>query len=136
MRKIFHLLIVLVYVPGIVYECALLYLATGVALAVFVVLELLRVLKIPPFAEKLADAFRSFKDEKDAGDMALTPFCLLIGCSMPLWLTPCPCSGGDVLPLLSGILAVGVGDTAASVVGSKLGRNKWGSEWLLPKDYN
>ncbi|KAH8366301.1 hypothetical protein KR200_006259 [Drosophila serrata] len=125
-RKIFHLLIVLVYVPGVIYECGLLYLATGVALAVFVVLELLRVLKIPPFADKLGDAFRSFKDEKDAGDMALTPFCLLIGCSMPLWLTPCPCSGRDVLALLSGILAVGVGDTAASVVGSKWGRSKWG----------
>ncbi|XP_017125026.1 dolichol kinase [Drosophila elegans] len=125
-RKIFHLLIVLVYIPGLVYECALLYLATGVALAAFVVLELLRLLKIPPFAERLADAFRSFKDEKDAGELALTPFCLLIGCSMPVWMTPCPCSGGDTLALLSGILAVGVGDTAASVVGSKLGRNKWG----------
>ncbi|KAH8253881.1 hypothetical protein KR032_007470 [Drosophila birchii] len=125
-RKIFHLLMVLVYVPGVVYECALLYLATGVALAVCVVLELVRVLRIPPFADKLADAFRSFKDEKDAGDVALTPFCLLIGCSMPLWLTPCPCSGADVLALLSGILAVGVGDTAASVVGSKWGRSKWG----------
>ncbi|XP_016958445.1 dolichol kinase [Drosophila biarmipes] len=125
-RKIFHLLIVLVYIPGLVFECALLYLATGVALAAFVVLEILRLLKIPPFADRLADAFQSFKDEKDAGELALTPFCLLIGCSMPIWMTPCPCAGGDTLALLSGILAVGVGDTAASVVGSKLGRNKWG----------
>ncbi|KAH8337984.1 hypothetical protein KR067_013337 [Drosophila pandora] len=125
-RKIFHLLIVLVFVPGLVYECALLYLATGVALAAFVVLEVVRLLEIPPFAGRLAEAFRSFKDEKDAGQLALTPFCLLIGCSMPIWLTPCPCSGGDTLALLSGVLAVGVGDTAASVVGSKFGRNKWG----------
>jgi len=128
-RKIFHLLIVLVYIPGVVFECALLYLATGVALAAFVVLEILRLLKVPPFADSLADAFRSFKDEKDAGELALTPFCLLIGCSMPIWMTECPCSGSDTLALLSGILAVGVGDTAASVVGSKLGRNKWGSKF-------
>ncbi|XP_017044635.1 dolichol kinase [Drosophila ficusphila] len=125
-RKIFHLLIVMVYIPGLIFECALLYLATGVALAAFVVLELVRLLKIPPFADRLAEAFRSFKDEKDAGELALTPFCLLIGCSMPIWMSPCPCSGGNTLALLSGILAVGVGDTAASVVGSKLGRNKWG----------
>ncbi|SPP74471.1 dolichol kinase [Drosophila guanche] len=126
-RKIFHLLIVLVFVPGVLFQCALLYLATGIALAAFVVLELVRLLEIPPFSERLTEAFHSFRDEKDAGALALTPFCLLIGCSMPLWLTPCPCSGNDTLLLLSGILAVGVGDTAASVVGSKLGRNMWGN---------
>ncbi|KAH8284636.1 hypothetical protein KR018_008614, partial [Drosophila ironensis] len=126
-RKVFHLLIVLVYVPGLLHQCELLYLATGVALAVFVVLELVRLLEVPPLGARLAEAFAAFKDEKDAGQLALTPFCLLIGCSLPVWLTPCPCSGqGDAaLSLLAGILAVGVGDTAASVVGSKLGRNKW-----------
>ncbi|XP_017146467.1 dolichol kinase isoform X1 [Drosophila miranda] len=126
-RKIFHLLIVLVFVPGVLFQCTLLYLATGIALAAFVVLELMRLLEIPPFSDRLTDAFHSFRDEKDAGVLALTPFCLLIGCSMPLWLTPCPCSGKDTLILLSGILAVGVGDTAASVVGSKMGRNMWGN---------
>lgn len=119
--------------PGLVYECALLYLATGVALAIFVVLELLRLLQIPPFAATLAQAFDSFKDEKDAGGLALTPFCLLIGCALPIWLTPCPCllaqKDSPLLLLLSGILTVGVGDTAASVLGSKFGRNKWTSKY-------
>ncbi|KAL7738325.1 hypothetical protein ACLKA6_006650 [Drosophila palustris] len=127
-RKIFHLLIVLVYVPGLVYQCALLYIASGIALAIFVVLELIRLLKMPPFGATLAQAFESFKDVKDAGELALTPFCLLIGCSLPLWLTSCPCptdGNPSLLMLLSGILSVGVGDTAASVVGSKFGRNKW-----------
>ncbi|XP_064542989.1 dolichol kinase [Drosophila montana] len=129
MRKIFHLLIVLVFVPGLVYQCALLYIATGIALAIFVVLELLRLLQMPPFAATLAQAFDSFKDVKDAGQLALTPFCLLIGCALPIWLTPCPCQtsaqDSPLLLLLSGILSVGVGDTAASVLGSKYGRNKW-----------
>ncbi|XP_017865758.1 PREDICTED: dolichol kinase isoform X1 [Drosophila arizonae] len=129
-RKVFHLLILLVFVPGLIYQCTLLYLATGVALAIFVVLELLRLLQISPFAATLTQAFDSFKDEKDAGGLALTPFCLLIGCALPIWLTPCPCLrvGKDsqlLLLLLSGILTVGVGDTAASVLGSKYGRNKW-----------
>ncbi|EDW00989.1 GH20708 [Drosophila grimshawi] len=130
-RKIFHLLIVLVFVPGLVHQCALLYIATGISFAIFVVLELLRLLQMPPFAATLSQAFDSFRDAKDAGQLALTPFCLLIGCSLPIWLTPCPCglitSGQNpqLLLLLSGILAVGVGDTAASVLGSKFGRNKW-----------
>lgn len=129
-RKIFHLLIVLVFVPGIIYQCALLYLGTGIALAIFVVVELLRLLQMPPFAETLRQAFDSFKDVKDAGQLALTPFCLLIGCALPIWITVCPCdcaTSSNQLVLLSGILAVGVGDTAASVVGSTIGRNKWGS---------
>lgn len=121
--------------PGLIYQCALLYLATGVALAIFVVLELLRLLQMPPFATTLTQAFDSFKDEKDAGGLALTPFCLLIGCALPIWLTPCPClrAGKDspLLLLLSGILTVGVGDTAASVLGSKYGRNKWSSEYII-----
>ncbi|KAH8369686.1 hypothetical protein KR093_000603, partial [Drosophila rubida] len=129
-RKIFHLLIMLVFVPGLVYQCALLYIATGVAFAIFVVLELLRLLQMPPFAATLLAAFDSFKDVKDAGKLALTPFCLLIGCSLPIWVTCCPCGQSDqlnpsLLMLFSGVLAVGVGDTAASVVGSKYGRNKW-----------
>lgn len=127
-RKIFHLLIVLVYVPGMVYQCSLLYIASGVAFAIFVVLELLRLLQMPPFGATLVKAFESFKDVKDAGQLALTPFCLLIGCSLPIWLTSCPCTTShnpSLLMLLSGILSVGVGDTAASVVGSKFGRNKW-----------
>lgn len=139
MRKIFHLLIVLVFVPGLVYQCALLYIATGIALAIFVVLELLRLLQMPPFADTLAKAFDSFKDVKDAGQLALTPFCLLIGCALPIWLTPCPCACQTAAPesplllLLSGVLSVGVGDTAASVLGSKYGRNKWASTKLHTK---
>lgn len=133
-RKIFHLLIVLVYVPGLVFECALLYIASGIALAIFVVLELIRLLQMPPFGATLALAFESFKDVKDAGQLALTPFCLLIGCSLPLWLTSCPCpafKNPNMLLMLSGILAVGVGDTAASVIGSKYGRNKWKSAYFI-----
>ena len=38
-RKVFHLLIVLVYVPGLLYQCTFLYLASGIMLAVFIVLE-------------------------------------------------------------------------------------------------
>lgn len=131
-RKIFHILIVLVFVPGIIYQCSFLYIGTGVAFAIFTVFELIRVCNVPPLAIPLRRAFASFSDEKDAGLLALTPFCLLIGCSMPLWISPCPCGENvytndnpRILPLLAGVLTIGFGDTAASVVGSKFGRIKW-----------
>ncbi|XP_075166599.1 dolichol kinase [Haematobia irritans] len=130
-RKLFHLLVVLVYIPGFLYECVFLYIASGVALALIAIFDLLRILKMPPLGEILEKAFHSFADEKDAGIIAFTPICLLIGSSLPMWIMPCPCITGEhglnnkLLPLLAGILTIGFGDTAASVIGSKWGRTKW-----------
>lgn len=38
-RKIFHALIVAVYLPGLAWECTLLYLSSGVALALLILVE-------------------------------------------------------------------------------------------------
>lgn len=133
-RKLFHIFMVLVYIPGLLYECAFLYIASGVAMALITIFDLLRILKMPPLGEILEKAFHSFADEKDAGIIAFTPMCLLIGCSLPIWIMPCPCAINEhglnvkLLPLLSGVLTIGFGDTAASVIGSKYGRNKWKSK--------
>lgn len=129
-RKIFHILIVLVFVPGLIYQCTFLFVASGVALATFILLELVRIMKVKPFAEILQQAVKSFADEKDAGLVAMTPIYLLVGCSLPIWLHPCPCdltdtAGFDLLPLMAGVISVGLGDTAASVIGSKFGRIHW-----------
>jgi dolichol kinase len=75
-------------------------------------------------------AVEAFLDEKDAGGVALTPVYLLIGCSLPMWLHPSPCdvtdsAGFNFFYLLAGILAVGVGDTAAGLFGSVCGKHKW-----------
>lgn len=41
LRKAFHILAVAVYLPGILYECNLLYLASGLILGLFMFLEVI-----------------------------------------------------------------------------------------------
>lgn len=129
-RKIFHLMIVLVYVPGLIYECTYLFVASGILFAIFIMLETMRLIEIYPFAPILNEAVKAFIDEKDAGKVVLTPIYLLAGCSMPFWLCVCPCDVMDssvfeFLPLAAGILSVGIGDAVASLIGSMYGKHKW-----------
>lgn len=129
-RKLFHILIVMVFVPGLLYQCQFLYVASVLALAVFTTLELARCIQLHPFAEILQSSVAAFIDEKDSGRVAMTPIYLLVGCSLPLWIHNSPCdltgsSSSELLPLMSGVLSIGVGDTFASVFGSKFGRHKW-----------
>lgn len=100
-------------------------------LALFIVLETARTIELKYISDALDQSIELFVDEKDAGGVALTPIYLLVGCSLPLWLHPCPwcCTPDHVLPLLSGVLSVGVGDTVASVIGSTFGRNMWLSKF-------
>lgn len=129
-RKMFHVLIILVYVPGLLYQCHFLYIASVVIMAVFAILELARVIKLWPVDDTLEMSVKIFIDEQDAGNVALTPIYLLIGCSLPLWIhnSPCDLTGStesEIIPLLAGVLSVGIGDMFASVIGSKMGRFKW-----------
>lgn len=129
-RKYFHILVVIVFVPGLIYQCTLLYVASGMMLAVFILLETIRIIRLPPFHYVLDVAISTFIDAQDSGLVAFTPMYLLSGCALPMWLHPFACdltdsAGFELLPLMSGVLSVGIGDAAASVIGSTFGKHKW-----------
>ncbi|XP_076643641.1 dolichol kinase [Halictus rubicundus] len=120
-RKIFHILAVLVYIPGLIYEQTLLYFASGVIMGLFIFLELVRYLRISPLGEILEQGFSVYVDEKD-NLISLTALYLLSGLSFPIWM---PSNNIPLVALFSGVLTVGVGDTTASIIGSKWGFHKW-----------
>lgn len=155
-RKYFHILATIVFLSGILTDVILLYLASGVIFAIFIVLEVgifffcygkslkrhnlililiqaFRLLKLPPLHNFLQNGFSVYADEKDAGSVALTPLYLLVGCSLPLWLHPTAVSdsGTNYLPLLSGVLSIGIGDTCASISGKVFGKHRWQGKQII-----
>ncbi|KAM4661991.1 dolichol kinase isoform 1-T2 [Discoglossus pictus] len=128
-RKYFHFLAVATYIPGLIYDRQLLFVASVVCLAVFVLLEYARYFRIKPIGQALRNLLTLFLDERDSGPLILTHIYLLLGMSLPVWLFPRLCSaslsGPSTLLPYCGVLSVGVGDTIASVCGSSMGEIKW-----------
>ncbi|XP_052758400.1 dolichol kinase [Galleria mellonella] len=122
-RKSFHILASLVFMSGILLDVNLITLAAGIGLGLLVLVEALRKSRIEPISSALQSAFLVYSDEKDCGSFAMTPLYLYAGLACPLLLVPQ--HAGVELELLSGVLAIGVGDTAASWFGSHYGFNKW-----------
>lgn len=128
-RKLFHLAVVLVYVSGLLYCPILLYLSSIAALVLMVSIEALRVSQvIPPVSYFLTEALQPFLDSKDCGSLILTNIYLLVGVSWPLWVYPASLKiQPSPLVLYSGVISVGIADSAASVIGTTVGRLRWGA---------
>ncbi|RCI06311.1 hypothetical protein CU098_011430 [Rhizopus stolonifer] len=115
-RKLFHALAVIMFVPGLSF----LQLAFGVALSAFIYLEYLRYFAIWPWGKSLHVFLTEFIDNRDLGPVILSHIYLLLGCASPVWL-----ESSNVLASLSGILSLGFGDAAASIIGKRFGRYYW-----------
>lgn len=125
-RKFFHLTVSLIYISGILLDPLFSWLCAWLWLCIFVLLELLRYLNVPPWGSVLNEHLLIFKDAQDS-ELLLTPIYLLIGIFLPLmW---CGTGGeSDFEPKLAhfaGVASVGVGDSMAATVGSKWGKTKW-----------
>ena len=120
-RKLFHVAIVLVFTSGLQHCHLLLLVSSYAALALMLGLEWLRVTElVPAVSSFLTQRLRPFLDSKDSGRLILTNIYLLVGLSLPLWTDPGPVSmfASSSLNLYSGLISVGVADTAAAVIGT------------------
>nr|XP_019710994.1 dolichol kinase EVAN isoform X2 [Elaeis guineensis] len=109
LRKYYHLVAVLMFLPALLFQPFFLDLAFGAALAVFLVLEMIRVWKIWPLGHLVHQFMTAFTDHRDSEILIISHFSLLLGCALPKWMS----SGFNDRPLapFAGILSLGIGDT-------------------------
>ncbi|KAL9115420.1 MAG: hypothetical protein Q9227_000741 [Pyrenula ochraceoflavens] len=137
-RKVFHGLIVAMILPTVPVDPCFIALALSLVLAVFLLLDLLRACQVPPVASPLTRFLAPYVDGRDhRGPVIVSHIFLLIGCSIPLWLSLAgiprggsgPWQGWELsvrdVSMVSGVICVGMGDAAASLIGRRYGRHKW-----------
>ena len=137
-RKVFHGVMVFMLLPTIFIDPCFFALALSLILAVFLLLDLFRASQLPPVSRPLTAFLAPYVDGRDhRGPVIVSHIFLLIGCAIPLWLSLAgvdrkgqePWQGWEVehrdLSMIAGVVCVGMGDAAASLVGRRYGRTKW-----------
>ncbi|KAI1746313.1 hypothetical protein F4680DRAFT_455478 [Xylaria scruposa] len=137
-RKVFHFMMVAMFLPATYIDPCFVALALSIILSAFLLLDLLRASQLPPLSKPLALFLAPYVDGRDLrGPVVISHIFLLIGCAIPLWLSlgSLPRTGfghlqGWSVPtreiaMVSGVVCVGLGDAAASLIGRRYGRHKW-----------
>ena len=137
-RKVFHGMMVAMFLPTIFVDPTFVSLALILILAIFLLLDLFRASQLPPLSKPLTHFLAPYVDGRDhRGPVIVSHIFLLIGCAIPLWLSlaaigrtgDMPWEGWDVdrreVSLISGVVCVGMGDAAASLIGRRFGRRRW-----------
>ena len=137
-RKVFHFMMVAMFAPSIYVDPTFAALALSIVLALFLLLDLLRASQLPPLSKPLASFLAPYVDGRDLrGPVVISHIFLLIGCAIPLWLSlgSLPRSGAGYLEgwevptrevaMVAGVICVGLGDAAASLIGRRYGHRKW-----------
>ncbi|KAG8213069.1 Fph type histidine kinase [Butyriboletus roseoflavus] len=119
-RKFFHALAVVMFLPGVAVDPAFTHLSFSAAFALFIFAEYVRYFAIYPFGAAVHLFMNEFLDQKDRGTAILSHFYLLTGCAGSVWL-----EGPSRILMYTGILALGVGDALASIVGKRIGKHRW-----------
>ncbi|KAF4983179.1 hypothetical protein FZEAL_1336 [Fusarium zealandicum] len=137
-RKVFHFMMVGMLLPATYVDPTYVALALALILAVFLILDLLRASQLPPLSKPIASFLAPYVDGRDfRGPVVISHIFLLIGCAIPLWLglASLPRTGTGYLAgwevstrevsMVSGVICVGLGDAAASLIGRRYGYRKW-----------
>ncbi|KAJ8113678.1 hypothetical protein OPT61_g4250 [Boeremia exigua] len=137
-RKVFHGTMVAMLLPTIYIDPSFVSLALSLVLAIFLLLDLIRASQLPPLSRPIATFLTPYVDGRDLrGPVVVSHIFLLIGCAIPLWLSLAgvdragdgPWAGWEVVSrdvsMVAGVVCVGMGDAAASLIGRRYGRRKW-----------
>lgn len=139
-RKVFHGVMVAMLVPSIFVDPCYCALALGLVLAIFLLLEVIRAGQVPPLGNAIGRFVAPYVDGRDLrGPVVVSHIFLLIGCAVPLWFSLASIDREGGLPwidwelasnqrevaMVAGVVCVGMGDAAASLIGRRYGRHKW-----------
>ncbi|PNS20539.1 hypothetical protein CAC42_5989 [Sphaceloma murrayae] len=139
-RKIFHAIMVLMFLPTLYIDPCFCALALSAVLALFLLLEVIRAGQVPPLGTAIGRFVAPYVDGRDLrGPMVVSHVFLLIGCAIPFWLSLAAFeragegteTGWELVgdkretAMVSGVVCVGMGDAAASLIGRRFGRRKW-----------
>lgn len=120
-RKAWHIILFAALAKPLNEEPGLTAIALGVVIALLILVESIRYTKLPPFGDKLNKSLAVFADGKDSLGTMMSPAYLVLGVACPLWLN-LSLGYQSRLSSYAGVLSVGLGDAAASVVGTLYGR--------------
>jgi dolichol kinase len=85
-RKLFHVLALALFLPGLFFGIDFMRLSFAVALALLLLVEALRLGRVPPFGVAVHEYMRLQVDSRDeGGPLFLTHLYLLAGCAITLW---------------------------------------------------
>ncbi|OQO07596.1 hypothetical protein B0A48_07293 [Cryoendolithus antarcticus] len=135
-RKVFHGTMVVMLLPSTFVDPCACALALSLILAVFLLLEVLRAGQVPPLGKAISRFVAPYVDGRDLrGPVVVSHIFLLIGCAVPLWFSLATAlregDGWELandqrdVGMIAGVVCVGMGDAAASLVGRRYGRHKW-----------
>jgi len=133
-RKIFHGMVVPMFlVPGLL-DPPFTHLCLSIAVALFLLIDLIRAGQLPPASQYIARFLQPYVDGRDLkGPMVISHVFLLVGAGTGWWLTLAARPQNDwdwkqpaCLTFSTGVACVGLGDAAASLIGRRFGRHKWG----------
>ena len=122
-RKIWHFILFGMMLKPMMIEPQLASVALFGILGLLVAVEMIRANELPPFGSSLKKLFAAFEDRKDTDGMfTLSYIYLMIGVSLPFWINNV---NGSKESSYIGLITLGLGDSIASLVGSKFGKTKW-----------
>ncbi|KAL1841342.1 hypothetical protein VTJ49DRAFT_7122 [Mycothermus thermophilus] len=129
-RKVFHFMMVAMFLPATYVDPCYAALALALVLAIFLLLDMLRASQLPPLSRPIARFLAPLASlPRSSSSLSSSSSSSSSASSSPDSEPTPPFQGWDTptreVAMLAGVICVGLGDAAASLVGRRWGRHKW-----------